>query len=143
MEPPVVFQLVTTEAKPVAGRALIAAPVVCEGLGGSHLEHRHLALASWVAEDAVTHVVGPVVLRFPEPGQPMQPALVADLNGVAFDDEVEALPEVVAAGREDAMRVALDVPLLLLALAGAEVKRAIEPDRDERCDVRSSVCAHR
>lgn len=35
----------------------------------------------------------------------MQPALVADLNGVALDDQIEALPEVVAAGREDAMRL--------------------------------------
>jgi hypothetical protein len=35
-----------------------------------------------------------------------------------------------AAGREDATRVALDVPLLLLTLAGAEVQRAIEPDGD-------------
>jgi hypothetical protein len=73
----------------------------------------------------------------------MELALVAHLNGVAFDDQIEALPEVVAAGRQDAMRVALDVPLLLLTLAGAEVQRAIEPDRDKGCDVRSSVRAHR
>ena len=42
----------------------------------------------------------------------MELALVAHLNRVAFDDQIDALPEVGAAGREDAMRIVLDVPFL-------------------------------
>ena len=73
----------------------------------------------------------------------MQPCLVSNLYGVAFDHEVEAVSEVVAAGREDAMWVVLDVLLLLFAFAGAEVERLVEPARNERCDVGPPVRAHR
>lgn len=67
---------------------------------------------------------------------------VAHLCSLAFDDEVQPV-ESVATGREDAMRVAREILGFALAWAGAEVQGAVQPDSQQRRDMRTTVRTHR
>src|SRR5260221_11543370 len=98
-----------------------------------------------VMEAAVACLVlpSPVPLVCPRLSQALQHRVVGDLNGVALDHDVQPVLPVVAAGYEDHVRVAAQVDRLLLARAGGEVNGAVEPDGNQRRDVRPSVCADR
>jgi len=55
------------------------------------------------------------------PRQARERVIVGDLNGVALDDDVQSCVPLVAAGRQDHVRVDPQVDGLLLGEAGAEV----------------------
>src|ERR1700733_11113253 len=83
----------------------------------------------------------PVPLLCPADGEPVELLCVGDAARVALDNHVEAaLPVVGARGQRDA-RVAGEVVRLLLVWPRGEVQRVVEPDRDERGNVRPAVCA--
>src|ERR1700730_5402601 len=68
--------------------------------------------------------------------------LVAYLGGRTLDHQVDTVIECVAAGREDAGRVLRQVPGLAFGGTGAEVQRTVQPDSQQRGDVRASVRTH-
>src|SRR4030088_1583738 len=83
----------------------------------------------------------PVPLLRPGCGESVELLCVGDAGRLALDDHVEAaLPVVSASGRRDA-RIAGEVARLLLVRACGEVQRVVEPDGDERGDVRPAVWA--
>jgi hypothetical protein len=69
--------------------------------------------------------------------------LVRDLNGLTLDDDVEALLPLVAAGREDHVRVAPQVDGLLFARAGGKVEGIVEPNGHERRHMGSAIDSDR
>src|SRR5829696_610738 len=91
-----------------------------------------------VADDEV-----PVQLRLPQRGELLQPVLAGDPARDAFHDDVQPGPEPVGAGGEDDPGIVLQVPGLLLGVAGAEVQRTVEPDRRQRGHVRPAVPPYR
>ena len=101
--------------------------------------------ASGVRERPVPDVEVPLgpVLRLVQLGHTLQRRLVRDANGVALDDDVEPLVDVVAPGRQDAVPVAFEVPRLLLVGARAEEERAVRENGDERRHVRTPVAPYR
>ena len=82
------------------------------------------------------------VLRLECAGDPAELGQVIHLRSLTFDYDV--LPvEPVAAGREDATRVARQVPGLALVWAGAEIQGSVQPDSQQRGDMRAPVRTHR
>src|SRR5918995_5037337 len=101
---------------------------------------------SWiVVEAAVAHRETPIaaVLRQVSIRHAPEPRLVGHPHRVAFDHHVEALVERVASGREDTVGITHEVLRLAFVRASAEVQRAVQPDGQQRRDVRPSVRAHR
>src|SRR5215217_1680923 len=98
--------------------------------------------AAGLPEGVLRHLEPPRVLPLEPLGDGSQRALVRDALGRALDDDVESVPERVAAGRHHAVRVRAEVALLALAPAGCEVQRAVEPGPDQRGGVRSTVGTH-
>ena len=127
------------QSSAVRGSAAEAEPGLGEfALGeGQHLAGTDLedvGDARFVVEGAVAHVVLPVavVLRVPHFGKRAQQGFIGDPLGPSLDDDVEAgLPAVVARG-ERALIVGAQVEGFLLAGTGAEIERAVAPDRRER-----------
>jgi len=66
-------------------------------------------------------------------------SLVAYLGGLTLDHEIETVIERVAPGRKDATRILREVPGFALGGTGAEVQCAVQPDSQQRSDVRTSV----
>ncbi len=117
---------------------------VCAFAARMHGEHqRNVAIIA--VKGAVAHCEVPVaaILRPVQIRDALEQALVAHPRGVAFHHHVESLVEGVAACGEDAVRVAREVLRFALALAGAKIQRAIQPDGEQRRDVRASLWAHR
>src|SRR3954447_3738828 len=83
----------------------------------------------------------PVPLLRPRRGQPVELLRVGDTRRLALHDHVEAALPVVGAGGQRDARVAGEVARLLLVRARAEVQRIVEPDGDERGDVRAAIAA--
>ena len=67
--------------------------------------------------------------------------MVGNRDGVALDNDIKSRVPVIASGRQRDVRVAPQVNGLLLVVAGTEVQRLPDPDRDQRGDVRPSVRA--
>jgi hypothetical protein len=80
---------------------------------------------------ALAHVVLPiaVVLRLPHGGQGAQQRVIGDLLGPSLDDDVEASFPAVAARCEHALVVGAQVEGFCSPGAGAELERAVAPDR--------------
>src|SRR6266496_2873572 len=112
-----------------------------EHLCGLHQEDEDRAAPTLVPEAAVVHLVvpAPVPLRRPRLCETFEDALVHHLNGLALDHDVEPSLPLVAAGRQDHVLVGSQVHGLLLAGAGGEIDRVIEPDSDQWRDMRSTV----
>ena len=87
------------------------------------------------------HLVVPaaVPLRLPRLCEPFEDALLDHLDGLALDHDVEPSLPVVATGHQDHVRVGSQVHGLLLAEAGREIDRVIEPDSDEWRHMRPTV----
>lgn len=62
---------------------------------------------------------------------------------LALDDDVESIGEVIGSRGDGHVSVRPQVPRLALLLPGGEVERAVEPDGDQRRDVRPSFGRHR
>src|SRR5262249_16646982 len=90
-------------------------------LGGAHRHGQGLAGA--VVQAAVPRLVlpSPIPLRSPRLGETLERLVVGDLNGFAFDHDVEPVIPFVAAGRQYHIGVVAQVNGLLLAGARAEV----------------------
>src|SRR5487761_1408014 len=112
-----------------------------EDLGGRYREHQDRLNAIWVVEAPAAHLVLPssVPLRGPRLSEALEQVIVGELDGVTLDDDVQPCVPVVAASRQDHVRVAAQVDGLLLGSAGAEADGAVEPHGDERGHVRSAV----
>src|ERR1700733_2195197 len=78
------------------------------------------------------------VLRLECVGDASEFGWVAHLRRLTFDDDVQPV-ESVATGREDATRVAREVLGFAFVWTGAEVQRAVQPDSQQRGDVRTPV----
>src|SRR5258706_1117789 len=127
-----------------AGLTERLAPAETERRRRCYLEHqRNVAIVA--VNVAVAHCEVPVaaILRLVQIRDALEQALVAHSHGVAFHHHVEPLVEGVAACGEDAVRVAREVLRFALALAGAKIQRAIQPDGEQRRDVRVSIWTHR
>src|ERR1700729_4642441 len=83
----------------------------------------------------------PVPLLRPGCGEPVELLYVGDPGRLALDNHVEAALPVIGAGGQRDARVAGEVARLLLVRARGEVQGVVEPDGDERSDVRPAVCA--
>src|SRR6266540_2284594 len=65
-----------------------------------------------------------------------QRGVVGHSQGPTLDDDVESIVEVVAARSDGDLTVLRHVLRLALPITGGEVERAVEPDGDQRNDVR-------
>src|SRR3984885_3145796 len=83
----------------------------------------------------------PVPLFCPGCGEPVELLCVGDAGRLALHNHVKAAPPGIGArGKRDA-GVAGEVARLLLIRTRGEVQCVVEPDGDERSDVRPAVCA--
>src|SRR4029453_8457860 len=110
-----------------------------EHLGWLHLEDKCPAVL--VLEAAVSDLIAPAPVPLPSPGarKPSELRVIGDPDRGALDDDVGSVFPLVAPGRQDHVLVVSEVDGLLLARAGAEVDRVVEPDRNEWRCVRSAV----
>src|SRR5215204_828216 len=116
-----------------------------EGVGRYRGNLEHAGFAGIEVEPAVAHLEVPLaaVLRLVRIGDALQLGVVAHLDRVAFDHEVHPFVQRVAPGHQDAVRVAGDVLGLLLLRTRAEVQGVVQPEGQQRRDVRPSVGAYR
>jgi hypothetical protein len=66
-------------------------------------------------------------------------AIIRELDGVALNHDVYSCVPVIAAGCQNYVRIATQVDTLLLGRAGAEVDGFVEPDGNERRNVRPTI----
>jgi hypothetical protein len=112
-----------------------------EHLGWLHLEDRCPAV--FVLEASVSDLIAPAPVPLPSPSarKPLELRVTGHPDSGAFDDDVGSVFPLVAPGRQDDVCVVCEVDGFLLARAGAEVDRVVEPDRYEWRRVRSAVAA--
>src|SRR5215510_1468374 len=118
--------------------ACVAEVALAEGedLGGCYREDQgHTAI--FVVKRTVTDLVVPssVPLRGPRRREAFQRAVVANLDGITLDHHVQPTVPAVAAGGQGHVRACAQIDGLLLAGAGGEVDRPVEPHGNQGCDV--------
>src|SRR5271165_3800100 len=141
MGPPAGFGSARLLTEAVAGLAE-AALGEREDLGRADLEHQRLPLpAARALEGAVADLELPLPVPLSCPGlcEPGEEGIVGHPYGVAFGHHVEPLVPPVAAGQQQHVRVAAQVDGLLLAVAGAEVERSVQPHGHQRGEVGPAV----
>src|ERR1700735_2529045 len=121
----------------------VAEAPLCEGKDFRWADGEHERSSGVVFKAVLTDLVIPssVPLARPGCGKPLELPCVGDAGRLALDNHVEAALPVVGASGQGDVRVAGEVARLLLAGAGSEVQRVVEPDGDQRSDVRPAVCA--
>src|SRR5580765_2634970 len=112
-----------------------------EHIGGLHREHEDCVGVCLVPEAALVHLVLPaaVPLRLPRLCEPFEDALLYHLSGLALDHDPPSSLPFVATGHQDHVLVGSQVHGLLLAEAGREMDRVIEPESDEWRRMRPTV----
>jgi hypothetical protein len=90
---------------------------------------------------AVTHLETPVasILGFVRIGEALELGVVGHADGLAFDNEVEALVQGVITRSQDAMSVVDEVLGFALGRTRAEIEGIIEPYRQDRGDVGPAI----
>src|SRR6266566_2852137 len=111
-----------------------------DDFGGRYREHEGRT-TTFVVKAAVARQELPssVPLGGPRLGEAFEHVIVGELDGVALDHDVEPFVPVVAAGRQNHVRVPTKVHGLLFAGAGGEVDGPIEPHGNERSDVGATI----
>jgi len=97
-------------------------------------------------KSAIAHLVLPLSIPFrgPRPGETLESVIIVrDLDGVAFNHDVDSLVPLVAAGEQDDVWVVFQVDGLLIGCAGAKMDSAVKPNRNKRRYVRSAIGQHR
>jgi len=104
-----------------------------EDLGGRDREHEDRPIIFEVKAAATRP--SSVPLRGPGLGEAFEHVIVGNLDGVALDHDIKPCVPVVAAGRQNYVRVPTKVLGLLFSGASAEVDGPIEPHGNQRSDV--------
>lgn len=82
------------------------------------------------------------IFRFKNVSDGSALCLVSHSHSVALDDKVEAV-EIIAARCQHAARILSKILRLALVGTSAEIQRTVEPDSQQRSDVRSSIWTNR
>ncbi len=120
-----------------------------EDLGGLYTEHEDRIWEDLVfivvIKAAVAHQVLPssVPLGSPHLGEAFEHVMVGDPDGVALNHNVEPFLPVVAAGRQNHVRVPTKVYGLLFGVGSAEVDGLVMPHGNDRRDMRATVSPDR
>src|SRR5215510_5282627 len=115
-----------------------------QDLRGPDAEH-DCGAAVFVVKRAVAHFILPLSVPFPSPGlrEAFERVIIRELDGVALNHDVYSCVPVVAAGCQNYVRIATQVERLSLRSDGAEVDGFVEPDGNERSNVRPTIGPYR
>src|SRR5262245_12757200 len=108
-----------------------------QDLRGPDGEH-DCGAAVFVVKRAVVHFILPLSVPFPSPGlrEAFESVIIRELDRVALSHDVYSCLPLVAASCQNYVRIATQVDRLLLGRARAEVDGFVEPDGNERSNVR-------
>src|SRR5262245_51009321 len=115
-----------------------------QDLRGPDGEH-DCGAAVFVVKRAVAHFILARSVPFPSPGlrEAFERVIIRELDGVALNHDVYSCVPVVAAGCQNYVWIATQIDRFLLRRASAEVNRFVEPDGNERSNVRPTIGPYR